>query len=227
VAGEGKSWDEIKPTLRGQGDAEIVDGALLNTNLADTALSASGIPGLGSIITPAMRKKYPETFEAKDTKFKEMKAHFDIADGRINVKDMRVIATDYSMQGDGWANFDRKINFHTQLVLSPPLSADLAKSVREARLLFNSGNEFTMPFQVSGTLPKVKAKPDSSYLAKMFQRGTARQLTEELERNFFGDKGSTAPQAGDTGEPDAPQGRKKKQSTQDMIRKGLEGLFKR
>lgn len=227
LVGSGKNWDEIKPNLRGQGEAEIVDGALLNINLADAALSASGIPGLGNLVTPQIRKKYPETFEAKDTKFKQTKAHFEIADGRINVKDLRVIAADYSMQGEGWANFERRINFHTQLILSPALSADLAKSVREVRLLFNNGNEFTMPFTVSGTLPKVKAKPDSSYLAKMFQRGTARQLTEELQREFFGTKESSAPKEGDASEPEPTQKRKKKQSTEELIRKGLEGLFKR
>jgi uncharacterized protein involved in outer membrane biogenesis len=227
LAGSGKNWDEIKPNLRGQGEAEIVDGALLNINLADAALSATGIPGLANLITPQMRKKYPETFEAKDTKFKEMKANFDVADGRINVKDLRVIAADYSIQGDGWANFERRVNFHTQLIVSPALSVDLAKSVREARLLFNNENQFTMPFTVSGTLPKVKAKPDSSYLAKMFQRGTARQLTEELQRQFFGDKGSAAPKDGDASEQEPTQKRKKRQSTEELIRKGLEGLFRR
>jgi uncharacterized protein involved in outer membrane biogenesis len=227
LEGSGNNWDEIKPNLRGQGDAEIVEGALLDINLADAALSASGIPGLGNLITPQIRKKYPETFEAKDTKFKEMKAHFDVADGRINVKDLRVIAADYLIQGDGWANFERKINFHTQLIVSPALSADLAKSMREARLLFNKENEFTMPFTVSGTLPKVKAKPDSSYLAKMFQRGAGRQLSEELERNYFGGRESAAPKDGEAGDQEPTQKRKKRPSTEELIRKGLEGLFKR
>ncbi|MGE5818496.1 MAG: AsmA family protein, partial [Deltaproteobacteria bacterium] len=40
LAGSGKTWDDIKPTLRGQGEAEIADGALLNINLADAGLSA-------------------------------------------------------------------------------------------------------------------------------------------------------------------------------------------
>jgi hypothetical protein len=99
--------------------------------------------------------------------------------------------------------------------------------VREARLLFNSGNEFTMPFTVSGTLPKVKAKPDSSALAKMFQRGSARQVAEELERKYLGGKEPNAPKDADSGEQEPVQKRKKKQSTEDLIRKGLEGFFKR
>jgi hypothetical protein len=206
LTGSGSSWNEIKPNLRGQGDAEIVQGALLNFNLADTALSAAGIPGLGNLVNPQLRKKYPETFEAKDTKFKEMKAHFDVADGRINVKDLRIAAADYSAQGDGWASFERKINFRSALILSPALSADLAQSVREARLLFTDENEFKMPLTVTGTLPRVKTKPDASALAKMFQRGPARKDSDAADQE--------------------PQ-KRKKQSTEDLIRKGIEGLFKR
>jgi uncharacterized protein involved in outer membrane biogenesis len=37
LAGNGKSWEEIKPTLRGQGEAEVVQGALLNFNIAEGA----------------------------------------------------------------------------------------------------------------------------------------------------------------------------------------------
>ena len=205
-AGSGSSWNEIKPNLRGQGDAEIVQGALLNFNLADTALSAAGIPGLGNLVNPQLRKKYPETFEAKDTKFKEMKGHFDVADGRINVKDLRMAAADYSIQGDGWASFERKINFRSALILSPALSADLAQSVREARFLFTDENEFKMPLTVTGTLPRVKTKPDTSALAKMFQRGPVRKDSDAADQE--------------------PQKRKKK-STEERILKGLEGLFKR
>jgi uncharacterized protein involved in outer membrane biogenesis len=227
LAGSGRNWSEVKPNLRGQGEAEIVQGALLNFNLANAALSATGIPGLGNLISPQVRKKYPETFEAKDTKFKQMKAHFDVADGRVNVKDLLIAAADYSVQGDGWVNFERKINFRAALNLSPALSADLAQSMSEVRFLFNNDNEFTMPMTVTGTLPRVKARPDSRYVARMFQRGAERQGLEELQRRFFGNKESSAPKEGDASEQQPAQKRKKKQSTEELIRKGLEGLFRR
>jgi uncharacterized protein involved in outer membrane biogenesis len=225
LAGSGKNWNEIKPNLRGQGEAEITDGALLNFNLANAALTSTGIPALENLISPQLRKKYPETFESKDTKFRQMKAHFEIADGRINTKDLRATATDYGFQGEGWASFERKISFRTALVLSAPLSADLAQSVREARLLFNNENEFTMPLVVTGRLPKVKAKPDSRYLAKLFQRGSVRQGLEELQRRFFGNKESSAPENGDGSGQEPPK--RQKNSTEERILKGLEGLFKR
>ena len=74
ISGSGKEWNEIKPSLRGQGQAEVLQGALLDFNIADNVLSSvTGIPGLTSLINPQVRKKYPETFEAKDTQFKELK----------------------------------------------------------------------------------------------------------------------------------------------------------
>src|SRR5439155_12243570 len=33
LSGSGKNWEAIKPTLRGQGDAEVLQGALLNFNI--------------------------------------------------------------------------------------------------------------------------------------------------------------------------------------------------
>jgi uncharacterized protein involved in outer membrane biogenesis len=75
ISGSGKDWNEIKPSLRGQGHAEVLQGALLDFNIADSVLTGiTGIPGLTSLINPQVRKKYPDTFEAKDTQFKELKA---------------------------------------------------------------------------------------------------------------------------------------------------------
>jgi autotransporter translocation and assembly factor TamB len=43
LIGGGKTWEEIKPALRGQGEAEVAEGALLNFNIAEGALG--GITG--------------------------------------------------------------------------------------------------------------------------------------------------------------------------------------
>jgi uncharacterized protein involved in outer membrane biogenesis len=225
LAGTGRDWDEIKTKLRGQGEAEVVDGALLDFNLADAALSATGIPAMKNIISPQVRKKYPETFESKDTKFKQLKARFNAADGRVHVKDLIVVAADYSVQGDGWVDFDRRLEFRSSLMLSQRLSADLAQSVREAKFLFNEQNEFQMPFMVSGTLPNVKTRPDANYLARALQRGFVGQGVEQLERRLFGRKDSA------TEKKDEPMGddpkKRKKRDAEDLIRRGLENLFRR
>ena len=225
ISGSGKEWNEIKPNLRGQGQAEVLQGALLDFNIADNVLSSvTGIPGLTSLINPQVRKKYPETFEAKDTQFKELKGQFDLADARMNIKDLRIAAADYTVQGNGWIDFEKRADFQAVLLLSQALSADLGRSAREVTYMFNNQNQFELPFALTGTLPKLKAKPDANYLGKMVQRGFMRKGAEELQQRLLG-KERSAP-SGETAPSDQKR-EKKKNSTEELIRKGLDQLFKR
>ncbi len=225
LAGSGKSWETIKPTLHGQGDAEVMQGALLNFNIADNVITGiTGIPGLTNAINPSLKAKYPETFTAKDTEFKELKANFDLADGRMNVKNMRMAAADFVVQGNGWADFERKLDFRATLIFSQRLSADLSQSAREMKYLLNNQGQLEVPFALTGRMPNVRPKPDTRYLGQMVQRGFLRKGTEELQNRFLGGGKDSAAQNEQT---PSDSNRKKKTSTEDMIRRGLEGLFKR
>ena len=224
LVGSGKTWEEIKPTLRGQGEAEVLQGALLNFNIAEGTLGGvTGIPGLTNIINPALRKKYPETFTAKDTEFKELKANFDMADGRINVKNLRMSAAEFGVQGQGWADFNRRVDFRSTVDFSQRLSADIAQSTREVKYFLNNQGQLELPIILKGILPNVKPKPDGNYLAQMAQRAFMRKGTGDLKNPYLGDKDA------DQQKKDAPENTKKsrRKSNEDMIRKGLEGLFRR
>ena len=225
LAGSGKNWEEVKQTLRGQGEAEVLQGALLNFNIAESTLDGiTGLPGLSNMmINPSLRNKYPETFVAKDTEFKELKAIFDLADGRMNVKDLRMSAAEFIVQGNGWADFSRQVDFRSTVYFSQRLSADLSQSTREMRYVLNNQGQLEMPIVLKGKLPNVKPKPDTNYLAQMAQRGFARKGSDDLQNRFLGRRESPGQ------EENVPaEGKKKKRSsTEDMIRKGLEGLFKR
>ena len=188
----------------------------------------TGIPGLTSLINPQVRKKYPETFEAKDTEFKELKGVFDLADARMNVKDLRIAAAEYTIKGTGWVDFEKRVEFQAVLLLSERLSADLARSAREVSYVLNSQNQLEVPFVVTGTLPNLRPRPDSSYLGKLVQRGFLRRGTDELQRRFFGKERSAPPAETDSGAPPAEQKKdQKRDSTEELIRKGLDQLFRR
>jgi len=222
ISGTGSTWEEIKPTLRGQGEGEVLQGALLNFNVPENVLGGiTGMPGLANMINPKLRSKYPATFEAKDTEFKEMKALFDVADGRVNVKTLRIAAADYFTQGSGWVDFDRRVDFRSVLTFSQPMSADIGQSAREVKYLFNNQNQLEIPYVVTGQLPRVKARPDANYLGRMVQRGLLGKAAEELQQRSLGNKEpkTDEPASGDSQ-------KRKKSSTEDRIRKGIEGLFK-
>lgn len=224
LSGGGKSWEEIKPSLRGQGEAEIVQGVLYNFNIAESALTGiTGIPGLINNLSPSLRKKYPETFTAKDTEFKELKTLVDIADGRINFKNMRMSAAEFVAVGNGWADFNRKVDFRSTLSFSQRLSADLSQSAREMKYLLNNQGQLEIPFSLTGRMPNVKAKPDANYLGQLVQRGFMGKRADDPQNPYLGrgdraEEGESAPEGG---------GRKKRSSTEDRIRRGLENLFRR
>ena len=223
LTGSGKSWEEIKPSLRGQGEAEVIQGVIYNFNVADSALTGiTGIPGLTNSVNPALRKKYPETFTAKDTEFKELKTLVDIGDGRINLKNIRMSAAEFVAAGNGWVDFNRKVDSRATLTFSQRLSADLSQSAREIKYLLNNQGQLEMPFSVSGRMPNVKAKPDGNYLAELVQRNFMRRRGgDELQNRFSGRR--------DSAEESSPEedSRRKRSSTEERIRRGLENLFRR
>ena len=199
-------------------------GALLNFNIADNVLTGiTGIPGLTNAINPSLKAKYPETFTAKDTEFKELKANFDLADGRMNVKNMRMAAAEFVVQGTGWADFERKVDFRATLTFSQRLSADLSQSAREMKYLLNNQGQLEVPFVLTGKMPNVKPRPDTRYLGQMVQRGFLRKGTEELQNRFLGGSKDSAPQNDQT---QSDPSKKKKTSTEDMIQPTLELIRK-
>jgi hypothetical protein len=141
---------------------------------------------------------------------------------------MRIAAADYIVQGSGWVNFEKRTNLQAVLLLSQPLSADLGRSAREVTYAFNNQGQFELPFSLTGTLPKVKAIPDAGYLGRMVQRGFLRKGAEELQQRLFG-KGGSAPTAENPPQtsPSDQKNEKKKNSTEELIRKGLDQLFRR
>jgi hypothetical protein len=223
LSGSGKSWEEIKPGLRGQGEAEIAQGVIYNFNIAESAMTGiTGIPGLTNSLSPSLRKKYPETFSAKDTEFKELKSQFEIADGRIQMKNIRMSAAEFVVIGNGWADFNRRVDSRATVTFSQRLSADLAQSTRELKYLLNNQGQLEMPFSVSGRMPNVKVKPDGNFLGHVIQRNFMRGGGEDLQNRYLG-KQDRPDENGSTSEDSG----KKRRSTEDRIRRGLENLFRR
>jgi len=200
-----------------------LQGAVHNFNIAESALTGiTGIPGLTNIISPSLRDKYPETFTAKDTEFKELKAQIEVADARMKIKNLRMAAAEFVVQGNGWADFNRRVDVRATLSFSQPLSSDLSQSAREIKYLLNNQGQLEIPFSLTGKMPNVKPKPDSRFLGQLVQRVFMRRGTEELQNRFLGGKENSDKESA----PDEGK-RKKRNSTEDLIRRGLENFFKR
>lgn len=223
LSGSGNRWEDIKRALSGQGRAEVKEGALLDVNIAEGALTGlTGVPGLSLFISPNVRRKYPTFFASKNTEFSELKGSLNIKNGKVHLDDLLIAAADWTARGKGWVTLDQAVDMRGNLALSERLSTDLIRDVKELRFLTDRQGRVLFPFALTGTLPSVKAIPDLAYVAGRLVSGTLfkqptppPQETPQTEQ-----KSPTSPPPAQPTEP-------KKTSPEEQFRKSLERIFGR
>ena len=224
LAGGGEDWEAIKQTLQGQGKFEVNQGALVDLNIADEVLSnITGIPGLTSIVSQKVRKKYPAIWGGTDTEFADLGSQLTFREGKILLDGVYLNAVDYATRGDGWLDYDQQIDFHGQIILAQNLSRDIQDNVKVAKYISNTQGRVAIPFTLSGTLPEAKP-PDIATLTRQVQRGAAQKGIEAVQKKVL-DKilPSTSLLGGETdaaGESSPPK-------PEDLLKEGLKSLFGR
>ncbi len=225
LAGGGEDWEAIKPTLQGQGKFEVNQGALVDLNIADEVLSnITGIPGLTSIVSQKVRKKYPAIWGSTDTEFADLGSQLTFREGKILLDGVYLNAADYATRGDGWLDYDQQIDFHGQIILAQNLSKDIQDNVKVAKYISNTQGRVAIPFALSGTLPEAKPLPDIATLTRQVQQGAVQKGIEAVQKKVL-DKilPSTSLLGGETdtaGESSPPK-------PEDLLKEGLKSLFGR
>ena len=221
LAGSGKEWEVIREKLVGEGRVDVKEGKLKDVNLAEQVLTGvTGIPGLSNFVSERTRQKYPEIFSTGDTAFEKLGGSVQIANGRATTDDITLAARDYSILGKGTFELVNRLDFTATLVASEKLTLDVTEDVKEAKYLRNEQGRIAIPFRLTGSLPDVKPRPDTEYIAKAIGRAAVEKGIEKGLDKLLGGKKKTD-EAGETGtEESEDPGR-------EMLRKGLEGLFGR
>ena len=224
LAGGGEDWEAIKQTLQGQGKFEVNQGALVDLNIADEVLSnITGIPGLTSIVSQKVRKKYPAIWGGTDTEFADLGSQLTFREGKILLDGVYLNAVDYATRGDGWLDYDRQIDFHGQIILAQNLSKDIQDTVKVAKYISNTQGRVAIPFALSGTLPEAKPLPDIATLTRQVQQGAVQKGIEAVQKKVL-DKILPSTLLG--GETDAA-GESSPPKPEDLLKEGLKSLFGR
>lgn len=215
LAGAGTSWEQIRTTLTGQGKLLVRDGVIKDVNLADAALSGiTGVPGLSSLLSPDLRRKYPQAFGTGDTVFENMDWKLAVRDGVASFDDFEFAARDYSVAGKGTYALENRLDLSTVMTFSQALSDSLVEAAEPMRYLRNSDGRVAIPVKLFGPLPGIKPVPDVNYIAK----AASRQAVGSLLDKALGPK-KEPPAEGQAPQP-TPEG-----AASDAVRKGLGGLF--
>ena len=210
LSGAGRDWNAIRPTLTGQGRADVRDGVLKDVNVADSVLGgATGVAGLASLVPPDVRSRYPDVFGTGDTRFEALGGSIRIANQRVTTDDCRMAARDYAVTGRGSVGFDGRVDFTATLIASERLTADIGARVKEARYLTDDAGRVAIPFRFVGKMPGVKPVPDPEWLARTVARGVVGKGLDRL-------LGAKEKKPGGKERPE-----------HDLLRKGLDSLFGR
>ena len=227
LAGNGTGWEEIQRGLSGQGTAEIVRGALVDTNIADSALAGlAGAPGLSMFISPRTRSKYPQIFATRNTEFTELKGAMSLKDGKVQLENLLVAAADWGARGKGWVGLDRTMDVRALLVLSREFSTDLISDVKALRYLANKEGRVEIPFAMAGTFPGVTPKPDTASISRLLERRLLGKGVEDLTKGLLKGKQQEAPAPAAPANPQEPAKPPEKKPEEELL-KDLKRLFRR
>jgi uncharacterized protein involved in outer membrane biogenesis len=192
LSGAGKTWEELQKTLAGKGGAVVIEGALLNVNVTKQlftsiqGMAVGGIPVVPNDLTAKMAAKNPKLFESNTTVFKNLAGNITIADGKLQVPDLKLASSDFSLSGAGWFSFAKDMNMNTTFTLSDKLTNDLIAQVPAAKYLVAQSGRLEVPLTLSGAVVKPGIAVDTSALSARLQQSLVKQGQEGLNQQIKG-----------------------------------------
>lgn len=179
----GKDWPSAVRNLRGRGRFSLDKGVLANFNPVRRVLAGmDAVEGIDRI--EAAGPAFISLVRDDRASFDRAEGAFTVADGRLRSNDLRLIADEYSIVGEGWADADGGVDLQATLVLSSEFSRDLSGRHRNVRYLFDTDG-ISLPFRLAGNIPDVTVRPNVVQLTRyMYDK-----LAEERPPRRDGDSG--------------------------------------
>jgi uncharacterized protein involved in outer membrane biogenesis len=182
LAGAGKGWEEIRPTLTGDGGGVVVKGALLDVNIANELLyGLTQLPLVDPSGVDRFRARHPKLFSGNKTAFKDLKGQVRIEGGRIHSKGLVLDTPEFAVYGDGWVSMDRQMDIKTNIVVSPQTVQALSRDVSVVQYLTNDKGQLEIPISLSGSFTKIRYAPDMNALSRKIRDAGVNKLREEAE----------------------------------------------
>ncbi len=190
AAGKGSNFEEIKPTLAGNGRIQITRGKLVGINVVGSAIKKiNGIPAIGTLFTPSIAARHPALFSSPDTDLKLVRLSYVMTGPRMTSHDITVQSDDYSVAGEGWFDMDKNVDLSVHVLMSRQFSSELQAEKKNVAYLENQGGEIEIPLLIRGTLPHPSIQPDVQFLVQRAASQAVQQQGSRLLNRYLGNKG--------------------------------------
>ena len=95
AGGQGNEWADISQSLEGDGNIAVLEGTVLNFNLAQYILdSVSDMIGSQQLVSNRLKQAYPQVFTARQTSFKKVESRLAIRNGRVYLPNTEMDTSD-------------------------------------------------------------------------------------------------------------------------------------
>ncbi|MGC2302424.1 AsmA family protein [Candidatus Binatus sp.] len=190
VSGKTGTFDQMKPTFRGNGNLTLTNGKLIGVNIGGQALKkVQHLPAIGNLVPDAVVKNHPELFSNPDTDIQLASLTFVLEGPRITSHNIKAQTVDYNLLGDGWFDMDKNIDLAAEIVLSPQFSKELVEQKKEVAFIANKDGQIDIPLQIVGQLPKPQVLPNVTELAQLATNNAAQSQGQKYLGKIFGKKG--------------------------------------
>ncbi|MDO8431936.1 MAG: AsmA-like C-terminal region-containing protein [Candidatus Binatus sp.] len=197
VAAVAGPFDQMKPTFKGDGRLNVVNGKLIGVNIGGESLQKlTNLPVVGNLVPLGVIQRHPELFNNPNTDIQNASLSYVLAGPRITSHDIKVQTVDYNLLGDGWFDLDRNIDLAVRMVLSQPFSRELVQQNKNVAYIVNTQGQVDFPVQISGQLPKPSVLPNVSELAQRAAMHEAQNQGEKYLGKVLGKKGMPGGAAG-------------------------------
>ncbi len=193
VAAKIGTFDEMKPTMKGDGKMVLTNGKLVGVNIGgETLKKVQNLPAIGDLVPMAVIKNHPELFSNPDTDIQIASLTYVLAGPRITSHDIKAQTVDYNLLGDGWFDMDKNVDLAARIVLAPAFSKELIEQKPQVAYVANQDGQIDIPLQITGQLPKPSILPNVTELAQRAATHAAQAQGQKYIGKFLGKKGLPA-----------------------------------
>jgi|GEM_PF-2873300 len=185
LTGRYSSAPALVQSLDGTGRLLVNNAVIVGANPTTKVFAKlSRLPGLGDLITPVLVDRHPVAL-SPDMRLQTASATFVIKGPVAYSQDIKVVAQDYTLSGEGWLNLDQQLDFRGVIALSPQLSRDLVAKGTLLGALKGADDLVRVPLRASGTLSDPKVQPDLARSLKELKPEAIKSFGQKLLEKLF------------------------------------------
>lgn len=177
-------------TLKGQIQANIVDGAIKGFNLAGMVLKAvNNLPFLTGSLYSSVPDSQKAAIDSSDTAFSSITANLNLAAGQMNIQNFTLISPTFTVEGKGSIGFDKSLSLKSTIYFSQAFSSVLVSATPQLKYGLDSQSRLAIPLSISGTAPSVTVLPDVQKIIETSGKKVLAEKAGEVASDFLKKKG--------------------------------------